>query len=132
MKIGFRKKSTVVPVIIISGSCCIPGMAAFDEQARLLVQQASHETGVTIEVKVIPATTAYFGAVPRAVMARLMTAFQSGRVGVPAILVDGSLVDLGLPELAKVKAALRQAAETRENGGDASERKTPAPHGSSR
>jgi len=103
-----------VGVVIISGSCCIPGMAPMDERARRVVDQAILETGVNARVGTLPATTAMAGGVPQQVFSQLVLRFsQSGQVGLPAVLVDGKAVSFGLPEVAKVKAALLQAAAAR-------------------
>lgn len=97
-------------VIIISGSCCIPGMAPFDEQAKHVVEQAISETGIEAQVKIIPASTAYFGAVPKEIMARIIAEFnQSGRMPVPAILINGKIISYGVPKVEDVKTALLQA-----------------------
>ncbi len=99
-----------IGIVIISGSCCIPGMARLDEQAQQIVEQAIRETGVAAQVKMMPATTAYFGGAPREVMAQLVKmANESGRMGVPAILVNGKAVSFGVPQIEAIKAALLQA-----------------------
>ncbi len=100
-----------VGVVIVTGSCCIPGMAPFDEQARRIVTQGIAEAGVAAHVKVVPATSAFLGAVPRNVVAGLLTTFnQTGRVGLPAVLVNGELVSAGVPDLGTITAALLRAA----------------------
>ncbi|NJD77738.1 MAG: hypothetical protein FIB08_11695 [Candidatus Methanoperedens sp.] len=97
-------------IIIISGSCCIPGMAPFDEQAKHVVEQALSETDVKAQVKVIPASTAYFGAVPKEVMTKIITELnQSGRMPVPAVLINGKIISYGVPKVEDVKTALLQA-----------------------
>ena len=65
MKLGFWRNDRQTGVVIISGSCCIPGMAPFDEQARRVVDQAIAETGVAAQVRMMPATTAYMGGAPK-------------------------------------------------------------------
>lgn len=110
-----------VGVVIISASCCIPGMAAFDEQARKVVEQAIAETGVAARVEVMPATKAYFGGAPKEVMARLMSDSNQGKLSVPAILLNGKDVSYGVPELEDLKAALllaNEAGSAKEKKGD--------------
>jgi hypothetical protein len=103
----FRKDSRLhVSVVIISAACCMPGMAPLDEQARRIVEQAISETGVEAQVKIMPATTAFFGGVPKQIMAELITLSQSGRLPVPAILINGKPVSYGMPEFENFKAAL--------------------------
>ncbi len=109
MKLSFRKNNPEAGVIIISGSCCIPGMAPFDEQARRAVEQAIAETNVKAQVKIIPASAAYFGAVPKEVMTKIIAEFnQSGRMPLPAVLINGNIVSYRVPQVEDVKKALLQ------------------------
>lgn len=113
MVFGFlaRKERGLVNVVIITGSCCMPGMAPLDDQAQAMVAQAVKETGVQVKVKLMPATAAAFGGVPRELVATFMQTFQTeGRVALPAVLVNGKPVALGLPDAARLKEALLQAA----------------------
>ncbi len=101
-------------LIIISGSCCIPGMAPFDEQAKNVVEQALSETNIKAQIKVISASTAYFGAVPKEIMAKIIAEFnQSGRMPVPAVLINGEIISYGVPKVEDIKTALLQAVNTR-------------------
>ena len=114
MRLGFQQDDFKVGIVIISGSCCIPGMAPLDEQARRVVEQAVSETGVAAQVKVMPVTTAYMGGAPREVMARLIKDFnESNRVGLPAILINGKAVSYGVPEIEAIKSAVLQAVEAK-------------------
>lgn len=115
MRLSFHKKDAKVGVIIISGSCCIPGMAPFDEQAKRVVEQAVSETDVKAQVKVIPVSTAYFGSVPKEVMTNIITEFnQSGRMPLPAVLINGKIVSYGVPHVEDIKKALLQNRDTKE------------------
>jgi hypothetical protein len=107
-------------VIIISGSCCIPGMAIFDEQAKHVVEQAISEMDAKAQVKVIPASTAYFGSVPKEVMTKLIAEFnQSGRMPLPAVLINGSIVSYGVPQIEDIKTALLQTMDSGKTKEDA-------------
>lgn len=120
MQLSFRKKSTEVGIIIISGSCCIPGMAPFDEQAKHVVEQAISETDVKAQVKIIPASTAFFGGVPKEVMTKIITEFnQSGRMPLPAVLINGRIVSYGVPQVEDIKTALLQTIDTGKTKEDA-------------
>ncbi len=113
MPFPLLRKNTDRPltVVILSAACCVPGMEAFDEAARRVVDKAIAETGVAADTKLMPATTAYFGGVPRQVMARLISLAQTGQMPVPAILINGEAVSYGVPDLELMKSALLKAAQ---------------------
>ncbi len=116
MQLSFRKNNSEAGVIIISGSCCIPGMAPFDEQAKRVVEQAISETNIKAQIKIIPASTAFFGAVPKEIMSKLITEFnQSGRMPLPAVLINGSIVSYGVPQVEDIKTALLDTKEIKED-----------------
>jgi len=107
MELDFRRKETPLGIVIITGSCCIPGMAPLEERARRVVEQAISETGVAAQVRLMPATTAYMGGAPKEVIAQLVGRYnQSGQIGLPVILVNGKAVSFGLPEVEQIKTAL--------------------------
>lgn len=98
-------------IIIVTGSCCMPGMGPLDQQARELVAQAVKETGVQAAVREISASSAAFGALPRQLVAEFMAVTsKEGRVPLPAVLVNGRPVVHGLSDLETLKAALMNAA----------------------
>jgi hypothetical protein len=116
MRLPLHRDEPEVAVLIISGACCIPAMAPFDEKARQVIDQAIAESGVAAEVKVMPATHAYYGGVPRKIWAQLLVAFQWGHT--PAVLLNGKPVFYGLPNIEAVKAALLAAIERTEGEAD--------------
>lgn len=116
MILGSRRRRSQTNVVIITGSCCIPGMAPFDEQAQRVVEQAISETGVAAQARVIPASNAMFGAVPMKVMKTLMAESNAGRMPLPAVLIDGAVVSYGVPTVDDFKSALVKAAAI--EGGD--------------
>ncbi len=116
MSIPSRRKDRPIGVIIVSASCCVPGMEPFDRQAERVVQDALSETGVTAEVRVVPASKAMFGAIPPGAMRTVMAEANAGRMPMPAVLIGGRIASLGVPKLEEFKAALLEAAngETRQ------------------
>ncbi len=99
-----------VGIVLISGSCCIPGMAPFDEQARRIVEQAIADTGIKAQLTTLPVSKAYFGGVSRSAMDQLGEKLnQTGQVPLPAVLINGTPVSMGVPTLDLITAALRQA-----------------------
>ncbi len=101
-----------VGVVIVTGSCCIPGMAPFDDQARQVVEQAIAQTGVAAQLRMVSAATAYFGGLPRAVMAQIIGLSQTGQMPLPAVLVNGKVVSFGVPRVEDITSALLQTAHT--------------------
>lgn len=103
---GKREK---MGIVIISGSCCLPGMAQLDAQARKAAEQAIKETGAEAQLEMVPVTAA-LGLLPKAAMNDLIEDFKnSGRIGLPLIMVNGKSVSSGIPDEKKIKAALLQA-----------------------
>ncbi len=116
MQFSFHKKDSELGVIIISGSCCIPGMAPFDEKTKHVVEQAISEMDVKAHLNIIPASTAFFGSVPKEVMAKIITEFnQSGRMPLPAVLINGRIASYGVPQVEDIKIALRDAKKIKED-----------------
>lgn len=104
-----------VGVAIITGSCCNPHMPPFDAEAKRVVAQALAESGVSAEVREVPATRAFFGGgVPRHVLAEILRLMnEEGKVGLPAVLVNGEVISYGIPTVQSVRAALARAAGPR-------------------
>lgn len=106
-----RPEAAEVGVVIITGSCCIPGMRPFDDEAHRVVREAITGSDVSVQVRELPASSAMFGGVPKAVMAELMRMLnEGGRVGLPAVLVNGEAISYGVPGVEIVTAALLRAA----------------------
>lgn len=102
-------------VVIVTGSCCIPGMRPFDAEARRVVEQAIAEEGVPASVRELPASSAMFGGAPKTLMAELIRmANEGGRIGLPAVLLNGEVLSYGVPAIEQVRAALRRAASADE------------------
>jgi hypothetical protein len=98
-------------VLVLSSACCYPGLAAFDEQAKKVIEQAIEETGVEAEIKIIPGTSAlYSGAVPKRVMKDLMKRLSRNETG-PAVLINGEVVSYGVPRLEDMKTTLKKVEE---------------------
>lgn len=93
-------------VVIISAACCVPGMDAFDNQARKVIDQAISETGIEAKVTLVPATTAMFAF--NKVIRELMVMQGNGKIGVPAVLIEGEAVSYGVPQIDDMKAALKK------------------------
>ncbi len=105
-------EGAAIRVVVVSGGCCIPGMAPLDERAQRLVADAAAEAGAEVQLTMLPATSAFLGGAAASQLARLLAEFnQSGRIGLPLVLVEGEPVGAGLPTLEQLKAALEQAHE---------------------
>ncbi len=112
MGLNIFKKDNKVGVAIITASCCFPGVAPFEDQAKRIIEQAITESGVEAEVKVLPVSS-YYNSIPKEVVPKLMSDYNQGKISAPPILIDGKAVFYGVPGLEEVKSALRQAAEAR-------------------
>lgn len=95
-----------INVIIISAACCVPGMDAFDRQARLVIDRAISETGVNAKVTLVPAPAAMVAF--RKIISELMAMYGKGKIGVPAILINNEVVSYGVPRLEDMKTALKK------------------------
>jgi hypothetical protein len=119
MDFGFLKEKSVskeeasaVGIVLVSGTCCNPSLAAADERARRVIEEAASQVGVKVQLEVMTMTSAYYSA-PRDVRRRLMGEFAGGGINVPAILIGGKAVSYGVPSLEAMKAALLDAAEAK-------------------
>ncbi|MBA4380656.1 MAG: hypothetical protein C0393_08290 [Anaerolinea sp.] len=109
----FHRNDHQAGIVIVTGGCCIPGMAAFDAQARRVVEQAVSETGVEAQVKMMPVTTAMMGGVPKEAMGQATSLFQAGQMPLPAILINGEGVSYGMPNVEDIKAALLRSIDAK-------------------
>lgn len=106
------EKHPEMNIIIISAACCVPGMDAFDGQARRIIERALAETGLKSVISVVPATTAMFGGdAYRKIMNELIAMSNAGKAGVPAVIINGEVVSFGVPQLEEMKIALLKHAE---------------------
>jgi len=102
-----------INVIIISAACCVPGMDAFDRQARLVIDQAISETGIDAKITLVPAPTAMVAF--RKIISELMAMYGKGKIGVPAILINNEVISYGVPRLEDMKTALKKFAANKIN-----------------
>lgn len=111
MKLPFTKpKKQGIGVVIVTGACCIPGMAPFDAEAERIVKQAAAETGVEIQFKAVPVLLAMQGGLGKNVLQEGLTRFQeSDKLPLPAVLINGKTIEYGVPNLDLVKSALIDA-----------------------
>lgn len=106
----FNKKKT--SVLIVNGSCCMPQMAPIEEQARQIVEKVIAEERADVVVRTMSMSEAFYGGIPRATIAPLMDKFnRTGELGLPAILVNGTVATTGIPDTERLRAALRNARE---------------------
>jgi hypothetical protein len=110
--VASEEKSDAVGVILISGTCCNPGLAAADERARHVIEEAASQAGVEVRIEAMTMTSAYYSA-PRDVKRVLMGEFAGGGISMPAILIGGKAVSYGVPSMEAMKAALLDAAEAK-------------------
>jgi len=111
MKLPFTKpKNQGIGVVVVTGACCIPGMAPFDAEAERIVKQAAEETGIEIRFKSVPVLLAMQGGLGKNVLQEGLTRFQqSDQLPLPAVLINGKVIEYGVPKLDLVKSALIEA-----------------------
>lgn len=95
-------------IILLSAACCMPGMAGFDAQAEKIVRQAIIETGADVRFETVPATKAFFSGRLRKIINELMVMANQGKMGVPAIIINGEVVSYGVPTLETMKETLNK------------------------
>jgi hypothetical protein len=87
-------------------------MAPFDEQAQRIIEQAIAETGVDAQLTILPIKQAFYGGIPRSVMDQMGEKVdQTGQIPLPAVLINGTLVALGVPTLDMITTAIYQTTE---------------------
>lgn len=108
---NLQPENKKITIIMLSAACCVPGMANFDERAKQVIELALKETGGDAEIKLIPATQAFFNSSLRKVINELMLMTNQGKLGTPAILINGEVVSFGVPTLEIMKDALNKFKE---------------------
>ncbi len=102
-------KTKKTRVLIVNGSCCMPQMAPIEAQVRKIVEKVIAEEGADVSIRTMTMSEAYYGGLPRAMVASLMDKFkETGDMGLPAILVNGTVATTGIPDPARLRAALRK------------------------
>jgi disulfide oxidoreductase YuzD len=95
-------------ILILSAACCFPSQAAIDEQAKKVVELAIHEAGVSVEVLIVPGSTAiYSKSLPKHTKDTLMRMFGRNELG-PAIVINGEIVACGVPKLEEIKEIIKK------------------------
>lgn len=102
-------------IIMLSTACCMPGMAGFDKQAEKIIKQAIIETGINARFEVIPATKAFFNSTLRKAINELMVMSNQGKMGAPAVLINGRVISYGVPTLETMKEALNKFTKDKQN-----------------
>lgn len=98
-----------VLVLLISGTCCYPGLAAVDAQAEQIIRQALAETAIPGQVHTLLASSALQGGIPADILEQLRSALKPvNLMRLPAVFVNRKLFGFGVPELEAFKTALLQ------------------------
>ncbi len=101
---------TRLTIILVSGSCCYPGMVALDNKAQQIILQALNELGLKAEIRILPISSALQGGIPAEILQQLQAHLQPANLmRLPAVLINGSLFGFGVPDLELLKAALQMA-----------------------
>lgn len=98
-----------VLVLLISGTCCYPGLAAVDTQAEQVIHQALAETGISGQAHTLLASSALQGGIPDDILEQLRSALKPvNLMRLPAVFIAGKLLGFGVPTLDAIKTALLQ------------------------
>ncbi len=101
--------SNEVLVLLISGTCCYPGLAALDAQAEQVIRHALAETAIPGQVHTILASSALQGGIPADILEQLRDAMKPvNLMRLPAVFINRKLFGFGVPELDAVKTMLLQ------------------------
>jgi hypothetical protein len=104
------KSPSEAVILLISGTCCFPQMAALDRQAQQIIHQALEETGIKAQVRTVTASSAVSGGIPSEVLNTSgLAADVKNIMRLPAILINNQLVSFGIPRLDEIKSALINA-----------------------
>ena len=95
-------------VLLVSGTCCFPQLAALDQQAQQIIHQAMEETGISAQIRTVTASSAVRGGIPFEILRSTGLASDvSNIMRLPAILINNRLISFGVPKLDEIKNALR-------------------------
>lgn len=111
MKLPFTKpKDQGIGVVVVTGACCIPGMAPFDAEAERIIKLAATETGIVIQFKAVPVLFAMQGGLGEDIVQEGFSRLQqTDRIPLPAVMINGKVIEYGVPTLDNVKSALVEA-----------------------
>jgi hypothetical protein len=103
------KQSTDILILLVSGSCCAPALGLIDQQAQHIIRQALDATGLSAQIRVLPASSALQGGIPPEILKELSAAGDPATLirRLPALFINGKLIGFGVPDLEQVKSALR-------------------------
>lgn len=93
-------------IIMISGACCLPSMANFDNEARKIIDEAISITGVQAKVSMITASAAFGNDTFREIIKKGMETTGRDIRSTPVILIDGEVISFGIPKIEDIKKAL--------------------------
>lgn len=101
-----------IGVVVVTGSCCMPGAAPLDAAARSAVVMASSKTGADVEIREVSATAAAAGALPQHLLADVLEFQKGNTLPLPVVLIAGKVVDVGTIDPEKIVLALRAHQES--------------------
>ncbi|HAS74254.1 MAG TPA: hypothetical protein DCS67_08940 [Clostridiales bacterium UBA8960] len=80
-------------VIMVSGSCCMPWLASYEDKLEANIKSMIKSSDVPINYIYIPVTKAMFSGVPKVIYDELMQLYQTkGNLPLPAVIVNQQLI----------------------------------------
>jgi len=98
-------------IIMISGACCLPSMANFDNEARKIIDEAISMTGVEAKVNMVTAGAAFGNDAFREIIKKGMETTGRDIRSTPVILINGEVISYGIPKIEDIKNALIKSSE---------------------
>ena len=94
-------------ILIVSGTCCVPQMAVFDQQTEQIIRQALEETGIKAQVRTLTISSALRGGIPSEILKATGVAIDASNImRLPAVFINNRLISFGVPKLDVIKNAL--------------------------
>lgn len=102
-----KPPNTDIVILLVSGSCCLPGLAVHDQQAQQVIEQVLADTGIAAVIKIVPVSSALQGGILSDLLNGMdLQAQRANLTRLPALFINGKLIGFGIPEPRQVKSIL--------------------------
>lgn len=107
-------------ILMITGSCCIPWMAATEARVESYVRRIALAVGLAVSVRKISLSSLPHDGRFQQIRRQLIDTYNaSGEIALPLIFINGALASYGTSELNRIESMLRRIKdEARKDGVD--------------